>query len=155
MMNQYGLPRDIPEPIRRQVRQECGFGCVVCGFAIIQYHHFEPPFEQAVIHDPNGIALLCGHCHDLARSCWSKEKVARARRHPRTFADRCTRDSFELNHPFDLCLGDNRITDVRCIVRYGASEWFTIKSPDAVNAPAQLNTKVFFADRRIGVGDQR
>jgi len=62
--NKYGLSRDIPEPVRRQVRQRCGFGCVLCGCAIIQNHHFDPPFEEAREHLASGITLLCGRCHD-------------------------------------------------------------------------------------------
>jgi hypothetical protein len=29
--NKYGLKRTIPEKIKREVRQRCGFGCVRCG----------------------------------------------------------------------------------------------------------------------------
>ena len=44
--NRFGLTRDIPEPVRRAVRQGTGFGCVICGAAIITYHHFDPPFVK-------------------------------------------------------------------------------------------------------------
>ena len=36
---------DIPEPVKRQLRQEAGFGCVRCGLPIIEYHHI---IERAV-----------------------------------------------------------------------------------------------------------
>ncbi|GAH43227.1 unnamed protein product, partial [marine sediment metagenome] len=51
--NQYGLSRYIPLEIKRAVRQKCGFGCVVCGSTIYQYHHFDPPFNEAKQHNPN------------------------------------------------------------------------------------------------------
>ena len=50
----------------REVRQRCGFGCIVCGCAIVQYHHFEPEYADADEHRPEGITLLCGTCHDKA-----------------------------------------------------------------------------------------
>jgi hypothetical protein len=61
--NRYGLSRDISAPVARAVRQRCGFGCVLCGSAIYQYHHFDPPFADAHAHDARGITLLCGRCH--------------------------------------------------------------------------------------------
>lgn len=30
-INKQGISRDIPDPIKRDVRQRCGFGCVICG----------------------------------------------------------------------------------------------------------------------------
>lgn len=65
-MNAHGLSRTIPEPVMREVRQRCGFGCVICGCAIVQYHHFSPEFADAREHRLEGITLLCGTCHDRA-----------------------------------------------------------------------------------------
>jgi len=48
----------------RDVRQRCGFGCVNCGCAIIQYHHFDPEYAEATEHRAESITLLCGTCHD-------------------------------------------------------------------------------------------
>ena len=58
--NQYGLTRTIPEDIKRQVRQACGFGCVCCGLAIATYEHIDPEFHFAESHDPDKMAYLCG-----------------------------------------------------------------------------------------------
>jgi hypothetical protein len=81
--NQYGLSRDIPDPIRRQVRQACGFGCVCCGASIIEYHHVEPPFSEAKIHDAKGIVLLCPRCHAKAeRHFLSEETIIQTMRNP-------------------------------------------------------------------------
>lgn len=64
MINEHGLSRDIPDPIKRVVRQRCGFGCVFCGKGIIQYDHFNPEYADAREHSADGITLLCGSCHD-------------------------------------------------------------------------------------------
>lgn len=66
-MNQHNLNRDIPEPVMREVRQRCGFGCIICGCAIVQYHHFDPEYVDAIGHKANGITLLCGTCHEKTK----------------------------------------------------------------------------------------
>ena len=48
----------IPQPVKRQVRQEAGFGCCVCGFPIIEYHHIVKGSEK-----PEDIMLLCPNHH--------------------------------------------------------------------------------------------
>ncbi|TDR46757.1 hypothetical protein DFR29_103293 [Tahibacter aquaticus] len=73
--NRHGLPRSIPEPRKRLVRQRCGFGCVVCGSAVIQYHHFSPAFSEAKDHDPEGITLLCGTHHQEVGNWLSDQDV--------------------------------------------------------------------------------
>jgi hypothetical protein len=62
--NQFGLRRDIPNEVKRSVRQRCGFGCVICGRAVYTYEHFSPEFKDAKFHDPAGITLLCGSHQD-------------------------------------------------------------------------------------------
>jgi hypothetical protein len=54
--------RGIPEGIKREVRQRCGFGCVVCGAPVYEYHHM---IEWSISHhhDPNEITLLCPNDH--------------------------------------------------------------------------------------------
>jgi hypothetical protein len=51
---------EISEPIKRQVRQHDGFGCCVCGFPIIEYHHIVRDSRN-----PEDIMLLCPiHHHE-------------------------------------------------------------------------------------------
>lgn len=61
--NVHGLSRHIPAEVAREVRKRCGFGCVVCGSAIVDYEHFDPAFKDAKSHDPDGIILLCPTHH--------------------------------------------------------------------------------------------
>jgi len=61
--NRFGLSRNIPGDVKRNVRKRCGFGCVVCGSAIYDYEHVSPEFKDARFHDPNCIALLCPTDH--------------------------------------------------------------------------------------------
>lgn len=81
--NRYGLSRHIPEQVKRLVRQNCGFGCVICGSSIIEYEHVEPEFWDASKHDPSCIALLCPQCHSrVTTGFWSKSKVKEAMKAP-------------------------------------------------------------------------
>lgn len=51
----------IPDPIKRIVRQEAGFGCCRCGRPIYEYHHIVPRSK-----DPADIMILCPLCHHEA-----------------------------------------------------------------------------------------
>jgi hypothetical protein len=82
--NKYGLSRDIPSEVKRAIRQQAAFGCVICGFAIYQYEHVAPQFSDATTHDPEYMTLLCGSCHDqVTRGIISKEKVIEAMAQPK------------------------------------------------------------------------
>jgi hypothetical protein len=54
--------RTIPRPVAREVRQRCGFGCVICGFPLFEYEHME---EWAVVkrHVASEMTLLCDRHH--------------------------------------------------------------------------------------------
>lgn len=53
----------IPEEVKREVRQQAGFGCCKCGFPITQYHHVVERSE-----DSKDIMLLCPNHHWEATS---------------------------------------------------------------------------------------
>jgi hypothetical protein len=82
--NRYNLARDIPDGVKREVRQRCGFGCVIDGSALYTYEHFDPPYKDARTHDPRGITLLCGSCQlNTTRGHLSKATIAEADANPR------------------------------------------------------------------------
>lgn len=59
--NRHGLSRHIPEEIKRLIRQNSKFGCVVpyCREAIYEYEHIDPEFKDALEHNPDNICLVC------------------------------------------------------------------------------------------------
>lgn len=118
---------------------------MICGLAIAQYEHIDPPFTGAKVHDPQKIALLCGACHDrVTRGFWSKAKVISARKSPITFIRGYAKDAFDFRDPFDLMVGNNRFHDIRCVIRKGTGEeWFTIEPPEAPDAPPRISAKFF------------
>src|SRR4029434_69402 len=76
-VNSHGLSRNIPEPVKRSVRQRCGFGCILCGSAVVQYHHFAPPLADAKDPLASGITVLCGRCHQKADQAGEAEIASR------------------------------------------------------------------------------
>ncbi len=54
--------RNIPLPIQREVRQRCGFGCVICGTPLYEYEHMQG-WAQAQRHVAQEITLLCDQHH--------------------------------------------------------------------------------------------
>jgi len=140
-INRHGLSDYIPADVARVVRRECGYGCVVCGLAFAQYEHFDPPFEDATTHSPEGIALLCGACHDKkSRGVWSAEKVALARRDPITFRRGFARDAFDLASPLTLRVGDTSLDNVRSVIRTLEGErWMAIEPPEVAGGPVQVS----------------
>lgn len=63
-----GLSRVPPVAVRRQLRREVGFGCPVsgCGNPYLEYHHFDPPWNEEHHHDPDRMIALCATHHAKA-----------------------------------------------------------------------------------------
>ncbi|CAI3962340.1 hypothetical protein [Alteromonas macleodii] len=74
--------RNIPLAIQREVRQRCGFGCVICGMPLYEYEHME---EWAVVkrHVAEEITLLCDQHHrEKTNGLLPKEVVREADQNP-------------------------------------------------------------------------
>ena len=72
----------IPPAIKREVRQRCGFGCVICGLPLYEYDHME---EWAVVrrHVAEEITLLCNQHHaEKTKGLLTTEKVREANDNP-------------------------------------------------------------------------
>ncbi len=52
----------IPSPLKRAVRQRCGFGCVVCGVPLYHYEHMVA-YHVVKVHEPDNLTLLCDRHH--------------------------------------------------------------------------------------------
>lgn len=105
--NKNGLPRTIPLPVKRAVRRRCGYGCILCGALFCQYHHFNPTFNEAREHNPNGITLLCQKHHDeVTRGRISSLKIKTANSKPYSVKNKQTKYMFEdLAFPLEVGLG--------------------------------------------------
>ena len=140
-VNKLGLSRHIPDSIRRESRQACGFGCVACGASIVEYEHIDPEFSEAVQHDPAAIALLCHSCHgNVTRKFWSKEKIKAARQSPRCKQTGFSWGAFDLGdqQPFIKFAG---ILLRKCPIpiTVAGTPVFSIRSPEVLGGPFRLS----------------
>lgn len=72
----------IPPEIKREVRQRCGFGCVICGMPLYEYEHM---LEWAEVkrHVADEITLLCRQHHgEKTNGLLPKEVVLAANQNP-------------------------------------------------------------------------
>jgi hypothetical protein len=141
-VNKYGLSRDsLSEPVKREVRQRCGFGCVRCGLAIYQYHHFDPPFSEAKTHNPSGIALLCGTCHDLVtKGLLSDNTVRKLNRNPKCFEAGFSYGPFDIGdqHPL-VTLGYSTWIHTQIILQVFEMPLLKVEPPEVAGTPFRLS----------------
>jgi trigger factor len=70
--------RNIPLPIQREVRQRCGFGCIICGFPLYEYDHLKS-WANVKKHISEEITLLCDkHHREVTSGLLPREKVIEA-----------------------------------------------------------------------------
>ena len=145
--NKHNLTRNIPEPIMRQIRQECGFGCVVCGNAIAQYEHIDPEFKDAKVHDPAKMAYLCGYCHDKGtRGMLSKATIKAARANPKSFKAGISKDVFDINPPFTVKIGSVTLENASNFIIIKGKPIIYMEPPEEEDAPARL-TAYFYNNK--------
>ena len=145
-VNKHGLSRDIPAAVRRTVRQTCGFGCVICGDAFYEYHHVNPPYVDAKIHDADKIVLLCHGCHGkIDAKILSNETVMREAKHPKCLQNNFSHLSMDMGHQkLRVMMGSNSLSNVRALVKVGNETIFNMEPPEEPGGPVRLTA--FFYD---------
>lgn len=139
--NRFGLSRSIPADVKREVRQRCGFGCVICGLGFYDYEHFAPDYADASEHRAEGITLLCPRCNQRrARGTLSRETVAAADRDPACLRNGFTRESLDVS-PDRLALRFASATFVNCktAIEINGFPILEIVRPDHAGEPLQLS----------------
>ena len=150
-VNKYGLKRsDLTAEIKRQVRQRCGYGCVICGGGICDYEHVDPTFAEAHEHDPNCMALLCTGCHGkVTRGMLSKDTVKAASKNPKALEKGFAAEFFDVgtSHPI-VNIGVLSAVDCKYILTVNSEPvlWITQseKSPESfcINADFRNNNGI-------------
>lgn len=75
--------RNIPLPVKRKVRQRCGFGCVICGSPIYQYHHIKD-WSEGGEDKADNITLLCPNHHAKAtKNLIPKGEILQSNKNPK------------------------------------------------------------------------
>lgn len=106
----------IPAEVELEVRQRCGFACVVCGLPLYEYHHIRP-WSEVPEHDPANIVLVCPNHH---------AEVTKGLLDPTTLESlsKCDKPSISTPHKMHYA-GDT------CKVYFGDSDWISAGTPDA------------------------
>jgi hypothetical protein len=137
--NKHGLSRYIPEDVKREVRQRCGFGCVICGLGIYEYEHFDPVFTKAKTHNSDGITLLCPNHHaSKTAGKLSVETVKLYNAKPKALSQGFANDKFDFrtNNPV-VVLGAATFEDVQVLLQLGSEPIISI-------LPSQEEDEPFF-----------
>lgn len=142
--NNYGIDRYIPANIKREVRQRCRFGCVICGFPIYEYEHFNPEFKDLrENHKADGITLLCPNCHtQKTNGTLPVENVIEANENPF-----CANNIEYLEGKFYLKKDQNPIikfagsvyTNLKSIINIGNTSILSISKSDNKHEPFLLS----------------
>jgi hypothetical protein len=141
-VNKHGLSRDIPAEVKRSIRKSCGFGCVICGLAIVEYEHVDPEFSEATVHDPECMTLLCPQCHSkVTTGFWSKSKVTEAMKDPACFKSGFSREVFDLGSSASPKLTFGGMTFLNCPtpIQIAGLALFSIESPEESEGPFRLS----------------
>lgn len=145
MRNHFGLSRSIPEEVKRQVRQRCGYGCVLCGTAIVEYEHVRPEFAKAKAHESRGIALLCPTCHaKKTRNFLSVRRVLEAMEKPAAKENGFAFSELEehTTHPY-VILGGMVLKNCPTPVQVKGIPLIRIEDAEAAQGPYQLSASFF------------
>ncbi len=145
-VNKHGLSRTIDSDIKRQIRKECGFGCVICGSAIYQYEHIIPEFKDAKNHDVDKMALLCGSCHlNVTKGLWSKEKIFEHRKNPFSIINKESAFSMDITNKnkINITLGNCSFINTNNIVEIDNKVILKILPPECKGAPPRITANFF------------
>jgi hypothetical protein len=148
-VNKHGLARKPPADVRRQLRREAGFGCIVCGFVFCHYEHIDPEFADATHHDPLRMAFLCGRCHvEVTARRKSKDSVWTAKQNP--YCLRKGHSWGDLEFGANQCrFGSMEFTDCRVLLRINDVDLATVELPEEPGGPARISAKFYDGDALV------
>jgi trigger factor len=102
----------IPLPVQREVRQRCGFGCVICGFPLYEYEHMLG-WANVQRHVAEEITLLCDRHHrEKTAGLLPLAEVEQANAQPYNLREG-TSKPYDLHYSGTSCeavIGGNRFT---------------------------------------------
>ncbi|RZK52310.1 MAG: HNH endonuclease [Pedobacter sp.] len=143
--NKYGLSRDIPSAVKREIRQNSGFGCVICGLGIWEYEHIDPEFTECTVHDPEKMTLLCPQCHSKkTKGFIDKGTILAAMKNPKAMQKGFSNEFFTLgnNQPV-IFFGSNSFQDCDILLRVDNINIIQVFQPELPGGPFRFSG-VFF-----------
>lgn len=134
--NKHGLKRYIEKPTRKKIREDAGYGCVVCGTLFCDYEHIEPEFHDAEEHDPEKMTLLCESCHGkVTGKRKSKRRVWEAKADPFCKKHNFTREEIDPSVIPTFKVGNNLFNDVEIILAIHGKPLIWLEPPEKVDEP--------------------
>lgn len=99
---------NIPEPVKREVRKRCFFGCIICGSPVFHYDHVIE-WSEVREHSPDNLVLLCERHHGAKTTGkLSVETVLDAQKNPFNKTRTATSSyKIEPSKAIDIALGSN------------------------------------------------
>lgn len=147
--NQHGLSRSIPENVKRQVRQRCGFGCIFCGNWLYEYEHIDPEFKDARSHDPAKICLLCRDHHGkVTVGRLSKQEVIDQDRHPIALSRGYANDYLDFQSKIHVVMGRIFFHEPTSIISVEGIDLLSMRS-DKDLGKLLLNAKFYDDDGKL------
>ena len=157
--NKHGLTRGIPETVKRKIRKNSGFGCVICGNAICEYDHVDPEWFEAKSHNPSKMTLLCSNCHTKkTRGIYSIQKIKDAMKNPICKSKGFSFDTvdFGMSEPI-IQLGKLRFYNPLSLIMINNESIFSILPPDSELKGAPYKLHAIFNDNDrielVGIDD--
>jgi hypothetical protein len=133
--------RYVPAGVRREVRQRCGFGCVLCGLGIYGYEHFDPDFKDAREHRAEGLTLLCMQCNQKRRrNHLSVETVRAANAGPKCLEQGFANDSFDFGQePIEVKFAGVTFTGCEHLIAIGDTPLLSVSGPEGPRQAYRLS----------------
>lgn len=118
-----------PAEVARALRQESGFGCVLCGKPFVEYHHIIPWEEEHHFRTEDMVAV-CGDCHHRFHAM-SRDKQYRCKKSPYNRRYTPHRGSLEVTSSLiSFVIGSCRIVNCPKIIGFNGSDLFSWKVED-------------------------
>lgn len=72
----------IPKKIKEKIRQNCGFGCIICGEIFTQIEHIDE-YSKVKCHEESNMVLLCHKHHgEVTNGIRSKDEIRKYQQNP-------------------------------------------------------------------------
>jgi hypothetical protein len=87
----------VPNDVKRQLRQEAGFGCCACGHPFIEYHHIIPYSEERHFRADDMMVLCPNHHHLCTADALSEAEQRKLKNRPKNIVDDLVRGVLFVN----------------------------------------------------------
>lgn len=145
--NKHGLGRYIEQSIRKKIREDAGYGCVVCGTLFCDFEHIEPEFHDAEQHDPEKMTLLCESCHGkVTGKRKSKRRVWEAKADPYCKKNNVIREEIDPSLLPTVQVGTSQFNDVEIILSLHGKPLVWIEQPTQKGEPF-LVSAIFYDNK--------